>query len=95
MNKAKREMSLPKIWWMLSKPKDGKDFDWNSGDDPYANRDPRFYRTILCNGDTWMKQTIESYEGGKDGEGTEGATKTGYYLKKYMNETVSLDPSSQ
>ena len=73
--------------------KDGKDFDWNSGDDPYANRDPRFYRTILCNGDTWMKQTIESYEGGKDGEGTEGATKTGYYLKKYMNETVSLDPS--
>ena len=73
--------------------KDGKDFDWNSGDDPYANRDPRFYRTVLCNGDTWMKQTIESYEGGKDGEGTEGATKTGYYLKKYMNETVSLDPS--
>ena len=24
-------------------------------DDPYANRDPRFYETILCNGDTFER----------------------------------------
>lgn len=77
---------------------DGSDFDWStlaSGANPYANRDPRFYRTVLCNGDTWMQATIEAYEGGKDGAGTPGATKTGYYLKKYMNETVSLIPSKE
>ena len=42
-----------------------------------------------------MNSTIQSYEGGKDGAGTAGATTTGYYLKKYMNETVSLTPSNE
>ncbi len=77
---------------------DGSDFDWSvlaPGVNPYENRDPRFYHTVLCNGDTWMQATIEAYEGGKDGAGTPGATKTGYYLKKYMNETVSLTPSKE
>lgn len=77
---------------------DGTEFDWNtlaSGQNPYENRDPRFYKTVLCNGDEWMGSIIEAYEGGKDGAGTAGATKTGYYLKKYMNETVSLTPSKE
>ncbi len=77
---------------------DGTDLDWNTltpGQNPYANRDPRFYKTILCNGDQWMKATIEAHEGGKDGAGVAGATKTGYYLRKYMNETVSLTPSKE
>ena len=76
----------------------GKDFDWEQiapGQNPYEGRDPRFYKTVLCNGDTWMNSTIQSYEGGKDGAGTAGATTTGYYLKKYMNETVSLAPSNE
>ena len=76
----------------------GKDFDWEQlapGQNPYEGRDPRFYKTVLCNGDTWMNSTIQSYEGGKDGAGTAGATTTGYYLKKYMNETVSLTPSNE
>ena len=76
----------------------GKDFDWEQitpGQNPYEGRDPRFYKTVLCNGDTWMNSTIQSYEGGKDGAGTTGATTTGYYLKKYMNETVSLAPSNE
>ena len=76
----------------------GKDFDWEQlapGQNPYEGRDPRFYKTLLCNGDTWMNSTIQSYEGGKDGAGTAGATTTGYYLKKYMNETVSLTPSNE
>ena len=75
--------------------KDGTDFDWNSGKNPYENRDPRFYKTVLCNGDEWMGDVIESFEGGKDGEGTDGATTTGYYLRKYMNETVSLNPANE
>lgn len=77
---------------------DGTDFDWDQiapGQNPYEGRDPRFYKTVLCNGDTWMNSTIQSYEGGKDGAGTAGATTTGYYLKKYMNETVSLAPSNE
>ena len=48
----------------------GKDFDWEQitpGQKPYEGRDPRFYKTVLCNGDTWMNSTIQSYEGGKDG----------------------------
>ena len=35
----------------------GKDFDWEQitpGQNPYEGRDPRFYKTVLCNGDTWM-----------------------------------------
>lgn len=77
---------------------DGRDFDWATlvpGDNAYRNRDPRFYHTVLCNGDTWMQAVIEAYEGGKDGAGTAGTTKTGYYLKKYMNETVSLIPTKE
>ena len=50
---------------------------------------------MLCNGDEWMGDVIESFEGGKDGEGTDGATTTGYYLRKYMNETVSLNPANE
>ena len=42
-----------------------------------------------------MHTVIEAHEGGKDGAGTAGTTKTGYYLKKYMNETVSLVPSKE
>lgn len=78
--------------------KDGSDFDWEKtkeGANPYENRDPRFYKTVLFNGDTWMNVSIDTYKGGKDGEGKEGMTKTGYYLKKYMNETVSLIPSKE
>ena len=39
-----------------------------------------------------MKIKLETYEGGKNGAPLEGATTTGYYLKKLVDETVSLDP---
>lgn len=70
---------------------DGGNFSWEKyGKDPYANREPRFYATILYNGADWMGRKIESFVGGKDGykayenAGAAGTTVTGYYLRKYL-----------
>ena len=57
-------------------------------------RDPRLYKTIVYNGCTLMNETVETFEGGKNGSPLEGATETGYYLRKYINESVSLDPTN-
>lgn len=59
---------------------------------PYAGRDPRMYETILYNGAAWKGLTIEVWPGGFNGPPQERATKTGYYLKKYVIEGVSLNP---
>lgn len=62
--------------------------------DPYANRDPRFYATILFNGAPYRERNIETFvPGGKDsrdGIDNWNTTKTGYYLKKYMNDAYPL-----
>lgn len=71
------------------------DFDWDNrahAQDPYKDREPRFYASILYNGASWKGRTIESYAGGKDGfidysQGNNRATTaTGYYMKKYLDE---------
>lgn len=55
--------------------------------DPYKDRDPRFYNTILYNGAQWMGGTVETYEGGKDKPGdTRVATLTSYYMRKFMGK---------
>ncbi|WP_140936798.1 RagB/SusD family nutrient uptake outer membrane protein [Sphingobacterium lumbrici] len=75
---------------------DGTAFDWANDahtTNPYANRDPRFYRNIVYNGSTLMNIKIETFEGGKNAYPIVGATRTGYYLKKYINESVSLSPT--
>lgn len=59
-------------------------------DDPYANRDPRFYETILCNGDTFNDATVESFVGGLAGINNTNCTTTGYYLKKFVQDKVQL-----
>lgn len=60
---------------------------------PYANRDPRFYRTVLANGMTFKESTIEVFEGGRDDqEVTAGGTPTGYFLRKYIQETTNFVP---
>lgn len=42
----------------------GGNFSWEKhGKDPYANREPRFYATILYNGADWMGRKIESFVG--------------------------------
>lgn len=42
-------------------------FDWeNAPVDPFANRDPRFYETILTNGRPYKNRKSELYVGGRD-----------------------------
>ncbi|MGV8093917.1 MAG: RagB/SusD family nutrient uptake outer membrane protein [Mangrovibacterium sp.] len=80
---------------------DGTPFDWNNpvhAANPYLNRDPRFYKTIAYNGSYLMtgamRSTVETFTGGKNGQPINGATLSGYYLKKYIDETISLIPTA-
>lgn len=77
---------------------DGSAFDWNNpaqAADPYANRDPRLAQTVLYNGSVWQKQTIETFYNGRNGQPQNGATLTGYYLKKMLDESISLATGNQ
>ncbi|WP_159517919.1 RagB/SusD family nutrient uptake outer membrane protein [Sunxiuqinia indica] len=69
-------------------------FDWNNADhaaNPYmANRDPRLYANVIVNNSTYKGRTMEIWEGGRDGKGKNLATKTGYYLKKFLDENINL-----
>lgn len=59
-------------------------------DDAYAGLDPRFYATVLRNGDTWNGRTLEIYAGGADDPARQNASPTGYYLRKFLNENLNL-----
>lgn len=59
---------------------------------PFENRDPRFYSTILYDGATFKGKILNCAEGGDEGYTVNGASKTGYYLKKYVEEDVELSP---
>lgn len=72
----------------------------NSGynpDNPYVNRDPRFYMSILYNGSTWRQETIYTYIGApQDGIGGGfNNTTTGYYLAKLSDHNASRIPTVQ
>lgn len=59
---------------------------------PYENRDDRFYAVILYNGAVLKSRPVETFVGGKDGlQSAPTATKTGYYLKKFVDPSVDLD----
>jgi len=62
---------------------------------PYVNRDPRFYATILYNGAPYRGSTVQVFlPGGKDsnqGPSNWNASQTGYYLKKFMNDNYPID----
>ncbi len=78
-------------------------FDWNNkamAANPYTNRDPRFYASILYDGAQWMGREVETHfnvdasgtvtGGGKDtryGQDNWNASPTGYNLKKFMDES--------
>lgn len=79
----------------------GESFDWNNSthvaniyydSDGNPTRDPRLYLNVLTNGSEWLGQTVETFEEGKH-KIQSGSTPTGYYLRKYMNPSVSLDPN--
>ncbi len=72
---------------------DGTKFDWNNPDhaaNPYDNRDPRLAFSILTNNTLFKNRNLECWTGGRDGNGKANATRTGYYLKKYINENLDL-----
>lgn len=59
-------------------------------DNPFAGRDPRLAWTVLTNNTTFKGRPVEAWSGGRDGSGVTNATKTGYYLRKYVNENLNL-----
>jgi len=66
-----------------------------SDQNPYVNRDPRFYATVLYNGASYRNSTVETFIPGgkdsKDGPSNWNTSKTGYYLKKFMDDTNPID----
>jgi len=57
---------------------------------PYVNRDPRLQMSILTNDSDYKGRKIESFRDGFDGYGKARATKTGYYMKKFIDEGLDL-----
>lgn len=73
-------------------------FDWSNtthATAPYENRDPRFYASILYNGAEYRGREIETFLPGgkdsKDGKDNWNASKTGYYLRKFLNDNLPID----
>lgn len=69
-------------------------FSWSNpihAASPYQNRDPRFYASILYDGVLWSdgsggSRNLDLKDGGLDRTvSPENATKTGYYLRKFMD----------
>lgn len=65
---------------------------------PYANRDPRLALYIIRNGSTAGPQNtvITTAADGNDNNAlnrTETSTRTGYYMKKLLNQSVNANPS--
>lgn len=74
---------------------DDGDFNWNNpihAANPYDRRDPRLLKTIVTNDSKFGKNstTVESFVGGTNGKPRDRASKTGYYLRKHLNETLDL-----
>lgn len=73
----------------ISEPNSG----YNPGN-PYAGRDPRLALTILYNTATFKSKQLECWIGGANAAPKTNATKTGYYLRKYVIEAINLTPSN-
>ncbi|HTN39049.1 MAG TPA: RagB/SusD family nutrient uptake outer membrane protein [Arachidicoccus sp.] len=68
-------------------------FDWNNPVDaahPYEHRDPRLSASVIYNGRIFSSLQIDTYTGGNSGLPKLNATKTGYYLCKWINPTIDL-----
>ncbi|WP_343671179.1 RagB/SusD family nutrient uptake outer membrane protein [Chitinophaga sp.] len=57
---------------------------------PYANRDPRLGMSVVTNGSTWNNRVINEAPGGTDDMANTNASRTGYYLKKFLNDGLNL-----
>lgn len=72
---------------------DGTAFDWSDpvkAAYPFENRDERLLATVLMNGVLFKGKRIATYPGGADAMPNPNATKTGYYLRKFLNENVNI-----
>lgn len=62
---------------------------------PYLNRDPRFYASILYDGCIFQDHEIETFDGGIDSPLSSvlpwNATMTGYYLYKFIDPSKSVN----
>ena len=55
----------------------------------WSNRDPRLAATVLYHGSIWNNRTIDVIAGHADNmTGNANATPTGYYMRKYIPETI-------
>lgn len=73
--------------------KDGSTFDWNNpahAANPYNNRDPRLEYSIITDGSRFGAETMDISAGSRHGKGQVNATRTGYYLRKYVDPDVDL-----
>lgn len=60
--------------------------------EPWTNRDPRLEASILYHGVSWGDGTINVIQGQRDNPiGNTNATPTGYYLRKYIPESILSD----
>lgn len=67
-------------------------------ENPYESRDLRFERFIFYNGQNDFNNVfIETFTGGKDAHGgfRKRATRSGYYLKKFLSANVNFDTDVQ
>jgi hypothetical protein len=75
-------------------PKDDPSYDPQN---PYVNRDPRFYAMILYDGAPFQGRPVETFHGGLDSRegpiGSWNGTKTGYYLRKFIDESI-INPTA-
>lgn len=60
---------------------------------PYANRDPRLAASIVYNNSEWNGRTMEIWGGGTDDPAKLNTSRTGYYLKKFLNPNLNLTQS--
>lgn len=58
--------------------------------DPYANRDPRLAASIVVNGSSWNGRVIAQAAGETDDMARANASRTGYYLKKFLTDDLNL-----
>ena len=59
-------------------------------ENPYANRDPRLAASIVTNGSTWNGRVIAQASGETDDQARANASRTGYYLKKFLTDGLNL-----
>jgi hypothetical protein len=73
----------------------GKDIDASDSgydpENPYEGRDPRLAATVITNASQFKGETINIYGGDSD----EGATETGYYLRKNVIESIIINPENE